>query len=128
MLTLELLNARRAPDFEARLVALDSTVRRRLGPAVYAGFENVVLARAWESLGNVPRALSAIRLRPHGFGVLVNEAWASREEGRLATLAGDTTGAVRAYRRYLDLRRDAEPAFQAQRDSVRAALAALERR
>ena len=51
-----------------------------------------------------------------------------REEGRLAALVGDTAAAIRAYRRYLDFRRDAEPSLIPQRDSVRAELARLERR
>lgn len=50
-----------------------------------------------------------------------------REEGRLAALAGDSTGAVRAYRRYLALRGDADPPLQARVQEVRRALAALER-
>jgi hypothetical protein len=53
---------------------------------------------------------------------------ALRMEGRLAALAGDTTGAVHAYRRYLELTTNAEPVIVPQRDSVRAELARLERR
>ncbi len=55
-------------------------------------------------------------------------ATSARHEGRLAAQLGDTSGAVRAYRRYLAMRRDAEPVLHAQRDSVRAELARLERR
>ena len=62
------------------------------------------------------------------FYVMPFEAVRQREEGRLAALAGDTAGAIRVYRRYLLLRQDAEPALTPQRDSVRAALALLERR
>jgi serine/threonine-protein kinase len=49
-----------------------------------------------------------------------------RELGRLAVLAGERDAAVRAYRHYLAIRRDPEPALIPQRDSVRAELAALE--
>ena len=49
-----------------------------------------------------------------------------REEGRLAALTGDTTGAIRAYRRYLALRGGADPKLQARVQQVRSALAALE--
>jgi len=49
-----------------------------------------------------------------------------RAEGRLATLVGDTTGAIRVYREYLSLRQNAESSFVPQRDSVRAELARLE--
>jgi hypothetical protein len=49
-----------------------------------------------------------------------------REEGRLAALTGDTVAAIRAYRRYLALRGDAEPRLQPRVRQVRGALAALE--
>jgi hypothetical protein len=48
-----------------------------------------------------------------------------REEGRLAAVTGDTSGAVRAYRHYLALRADPDPELVPQRDSVRAALDTL---
>jgi hypothetical protein len=40
-------------------------------------------------------------------------------------LAGERAAAADAYRRYLALRRDPEPAMMPQRDSVRAELAAI---
>jgi hypothetical protein len=48
-----------------------------------------------------------------------------RQEGRLAALAGDTTGAIRAYEHYLTLRTNPDPPFLPQRDSVVAELAEL---
>jgi hypothetical protein len=45
----------------------------------------------------------------------------------LAALTGDRAGAIRAYRHYLDLRGEAEPALQPQGRQVRAELEALER-
>jgi hypothetical protein len=48
-----------------------------------------------------------------------------RQEGRLAALAGDTTGALQAYDKYLTLRAAPEPPFQPQRDSVLAERALL---
>jgi hypothetical protein len=49
-----------------------------------------------------------------------------RQEGDLASLLGDTAGAVRAYTEYLSFRVDPDPgAMQAEVDSVRAALDAL---
>jgi hypothetical protein len=51
-----------------------------------------------------------------------------REEGRLAALAGDTAGAIRAYDEYLVMRTHPDPPFQPQRDSVIAERAALKRR
>jgi hypothetical protein len=48
-----------------------------------------------------------------------------RLEGRLAVLADDKIGAMRAYRNYLRLRVDPEPSRIPQLDSVRAELRAL---
>lgn len=50
-----------------------------------------------------------------------------REEGRLAAATRDREGAVRAYRQYLRLRKDAEPSVQQQVATVRRELARLER-
>ena len=49
-----------------------------------------------------------------------------REEGRLAALVGDTAGAIRAYRQYLALRSDPEPALHADVERVRALVRTLE--
>jgi hypothetical protein len=54
-----------------------------------------------------------------------------RQEGRLAALAGDSAGALRAYDGYLTLRTAPDPALRPQRDSVvaeRATLVARTRR
>jgi hypothetical protein len=48
-----------------------------------------------------------------------------REEGRLAALTGDTVGAIAAYRHYLGLRSDPEPAVRPEVEQVRSELAAL---
>ena len=48
-----------------------------------------------------------------------------REEGRLAAIVGDTVGAIEAYRHYLAIRTDPDPALQPEVDGVRQALAAL---
>jgi serine/threonine protein kinase len=47
------------------------------------------------------------------------------QEGRLAALTGDRSGAVRAYRHYLALRSDSEPALRPAIEAVRAELAKL---
>jgi len=127
---LELLLASRegAPDAAARLAAADSLLRFRIANYTvgeYGGYENLVLARLWEARGDRARALAAIRLRTFGLCCQWTAATGAREEGRLAALVGDTTGAVRAYREYLRLRSDAEPVLVPQRDSVRAEVARL---
>jgi hypothetical protein len=48
-----------------------------------------------------------------------------REQARIGLEAGDTTGAVRALRRYVALRSNAEPVLHASVDSARARLAGL---
>ncbi len=128
--TLALVRARRdsAPDVDHRLEAVDSMLRWTV--AAYdndamAGFEHRIVARLWEERGERARALHALHYVVFGFADWRFAASDAREEGRLAALLGDTTTAIRAYRRYLDFRRDAEPALIPQRDSVRAELARL---
>ncbi|MBI1967468.1 MAG: hypothetical protein HYS40_05725 [Gemmatimonadetes bacterium] len=120
-----------APDAAAVLVALDSLMLRVPPVAVlvfHLQYVNLVVARLHEARGDLPSALAAVRRRtPFQFLPLYFSTYL-REEGRLAALAGDTAGAIRAYWRYLDLRREAEPALIPQRDSVRTALARLERK
>ncbi|MEJ2504150.1 MAG: hypothetical protein P8177_12700, partial [Gemmatimonadota bacterium] len=48
-----------------------------------------------------------------------------REEGRLAAAAGDTAAAVDAYRRYLAMRTDPEPALRPEVERVRRELERL---
>ena len=48
-----------------------------------------------------------------------------REEGRLAALTGDTTGAIAAYRHFLTLQAHPEPARAAVVERVRAELGRL---
>jgi hypothetical protein len=116
------------PTLDSALAATDSVFRHGLGVDVQATMTHLVLARAWEARGDLRRARGAAALRPQGFQPSVTEAVATRAEGRLSALLGDTTAAVRAYRRYLAMRRDAESVLVPQRDSVAAALARLERR
>jgi serine/threonine-protein kinase len=86
---------------------------------------NLVVARLWEANGDVPRALAAVRRRIYGLGYPPFLATMLREEGRLAELAGDRTGAIEAYTRYLALRSDPEPSLQPEVERVRAELARL---
>lgn len=89
---------------------------------------NLILASLWERAGDPASALRALRRRGGMFGIEpVYHSSFLREEGRLAALTGDTAAAVRAYRHYLALRYDPEPSLRPAVDSVRSALAALER-
>jgi serine/threonine-protein kinase len=118
----------RRPDRRALAVRLDSAMQSGMGSPVVDMYSALVLARAWESLGDLPRARAAARRRVR-FELDGQQFWAPnlREQARLAELAGDRADAMRAWRRYLHLRADAEPALRADVAAARAALARLER-
>jgi hypothetical protein len=124
-----LLEARRATalharDAGARLRQADAEARSSI--LMYSQAANLVVAQLAEAQGDLPLALRAIRRRGGGFGTF---PWYLstflREEGRLAALNGDAAGAIRAYRHYLGIRPDPEPAVKPQDDGVRAELARL---
>lgn len=86
----------------------------------------LVLARMREAQGDIAGALAASRRRTFGAGTpdfFLSEFL--REEGRLAALAGEHDAAVRAYRRFLALQSDADPARATVVEGVRAELARL---
>jgi len=87
------------------------------------------LAHCHEHLGDPRSALRVVQRRPldqwSGLPLLSTFL---REEGRYATMLGDTVTAVRAYRHYLALRAFADSSALAAVVQVRAALAALEHR
>ncbi len=88
---------------------------------------NLVAARLHESRGDIDAALRAIRRRSNHWrtGPVYLSTYL-REEGRLASLAGDRDGAIRAYRHYLVLRTDPDPELQSDMEGVRGELARLE--
>jgi tetratricopeptide (TPR) repeat protein len=89
-------------------------------------YASLALARAYEQSGDEAAALRVIR---RGLWLFPPRAVATHlsEEGRLAARLGDRAGAIRAYRHYLALRSDPEPALRAERDRIRAELERLER-
>jgi tetratricopeptide (TPR) repeat protein len=115
------------PDAPAKLAALDSMLREgpvRAGGLLYAG--NLIAARLWEKAGNQARALAAVRRQTHFNGPRPYQSTTLREEGRLAAATGDRDGAIRAYRKYLALRSNAEPSLKAHLDGVRREMQKLE--
>jgi len=96
-------------------------------PVTPVAAANWFIAKKRDAEGNIPAALAAIRRRERSY--YPTYLWALpaflREEGRLAALAGDTTGAIAAYKHYLVLRTDPDPPFKPQRDSVMTELAKL---
>ncbi len=102
-------------------------VRSMIGisPCGFEDFANLEVARLRERQGNLRSALAAVRRRPYAYHLTDYLAPHLREEGRLAALTGDSAGAVRAYRHYLALRSDPEPALRPAVEAVRAELATL---
>jgi serine/threonine-protein kinase len=121
----------RSPAVRAATARLDSLLRVLDYPNTNPGrasFANLIVARLLEKQGNIRGALAAARRR--------SDAWAQnnpylatqlREQGRLAALAGEREEAIRAYRHYVALRADAEPAVRPQVDAVRRELTRLEK-
>jgi hypothetical protein len=110
-----------------KLERLDSLTRARSdeAPPELVHAANLQLARLQESRGNLTGALRALRRRAYFSWDLTFFSTALREEGRIATLAGDRAGAIRAYQHYLALRSDPEPSQKPEVEQVRSELAAL---
>jgi len=116
------------PALTQLLVEVDSA-RLASVPSGAGNFWSLVEGVALLSRGEYARAREAFRQREIGSGEAA-AYWATllRYEGRAAELAGDTLGAVHAYRHYLALRDAPDPPARIYADSVRAALARLEHR
>jgi tetratricopeptide (TPR) repeat protein len=99
--------------------------RLRAVPPGWTYGDNLAVARLLEAGGNYTDALAAVRRRSFDT-VPVYLSTYLREEGRLAALAGDTAGAIRAYRQYLVLMAHPEPAVAPRVERIRAELARLE--
>jgi hypothetical protein len=118
-----------SPSLRASVARLDSLLL--LGEAAsmptsrYAQ-HTIFGARIWEKLGDLPRAAAmAGRYAVWATESVPYLALQLREQGRIASLAGDRKRATRTYQHYLGMRADAEPAAKAQVDSVRRELARL---
>jgi hypothetical protein len=97
-----------------------------ISPCGFEDFANLELARLREGQGDLRAALTAVRRRSYAYHLSDYLAPHLREEGRLAALTGDTTGAVAAYRHYLALLSNPEPALRPGVEAVRAELAKLQ--
>jgi tetratricopeptide (TPR) repeat protein/predicted Ser/Thr protein kinase len=96
-----------------------------ISPVGFEDFVNLEVARLRERQGDRRAALMAVRRRTYSYHLTDYLAAHLREEGRLAAFTGDSSGAVRAYRHYLALRSDPEPALRPAVEAVRAELAKL---
>ncbi len=117
-------SALRLPDARAKLAEADEAARTYNLVRTLAA--NLVVARIAEAEGDLALALKAVRRRAGDFaGFQWYLSTFLREEGRLATLTGDTAGAIRAYQHFLFLRPDPEPEMRAESEQVRDELAGL---
>ena len=106
---------------------LDSIMRTGPPPTLRAlPHENLALARLLAARGETRRALDAARRFTPYLADGTARATSLKLEGDLAALVGDRAGAERAWRQYLFMRANPDPALIPQRDSVRAALGRLQ--
>ncbi len=118
---------RNAPDRITQLERLDSLLQMNPSLTAYASRpRQLIAARLFERSGRPDRALAAVRRTPYENAIMLSSF--RREQGRLAVLTGDTTGAIRAYRHYLALRYDPEPHLRPEVERIRGELARLERK
>ncbi len=98
--------------------------RLRTVPPGWTDGDNLAVARLLEAHGNVAEALAAVRRRRFDL-VPVFLSTYLREEGRLAALTGDTTGAIAAYGHFLTMQTHPEPAREAGVERIRSELSRL---
>ena len=116
-----------APDADRRLMSLDSLLMRGHPDGLTWVGGHLILARLAAERGQYQLGLAAARRHWHWGRVLYLSSFL-REEARLAELVADTAGAIRAWKHYLALRSDPEPALKADAAHARAELARLEGR
>jgi hypothetical protein len=122
VLEASLATLRHEPD--AALLTGRLNDRLRTVPPGWTDGDNLAVARLLEANGNVADALAAVRRRRFDL-VPVFLSTYLREEGRLAALAGDTVGAIAAYRHFLTLQAHPETAQASRVKQVDAELARL---
>lgn len=102
---------RQTPDAAEALARADALVRDGpLDPQSLIPSLNLMIARLHEDRGDHDAALAAIRRADWPYSDPLTLQVQLREMGRLSTLVGDRHSALRAYRRYLSLRPEPDPA------------------
>ncbi len=101
----------------AKAVMLDSLaalLNSGVGLQYPGNVATLYVARWLEEQGKYAAALQMIRRRPYIHNPAFYLALPAhlRQEGRLAALAGDTAGAIRAYRQFLTLRDQPDPGIR----------------
>ncbi len=112
----------REPEAKALRAFVDSVSLE--GCCELPEFVNLILARAYEASGDEASALRVIRRGASYHPPRLLSTYL-REEGRLASRAGDRGAAIRAYERYLILRSDPEPSRAHEREMIRAEVTRL---
>lgn len=106
--------------------ALDAFLRN--GPHAdlrLVSIANLIASRLYERGGDPKDALRAVRRRARTPEAFEMGEMATREEARLAGIAGERDNAIRLYRRYLAMHSQAEAALKAADDAARRDLARL---
>jgi serine/threonine-protein kinase len=120
----------RRPDLREKVVRLDSLLAATDFKSAQSGriaMAGIVAGLIFESLGENERAFTAVRRRATWWNQdHTYLATQLREEGRLAALAGHRDRAIAAYRHYLALRSDPDPALRPQAERIRQELLRLE--
>jgi len=113
------------PSRTPALDRVESLLRQGPQAEMPGNLARVMVARWREAQGRYAEALAVVRgMDPMAWQVAAPAVWLT--EGRLAALAGDTAGAVRAYSSYLALRDRPDPGAMADEVTwVRARLADL---
>jgi serine/threonine protein kinase/tetratricopeptide (TPR) repeat protein len=113
-----------SPDARRRVERADSLLRHDAPQRLVMSGTQLLLARAFDALGDPEAGLRTIRRRqPNNPAFFLASILA--EEGRLATRVGDHEGAIRAYRHYLVLRTHPDPALVPEVERIRSELARL---
>jgi serine/threonine protein kinase/tetratricopeptide (TPR) repeat protein len=112
------------PDARRWVERADSMLRHDPPNRMVMSHTQLLLARAFDALDDPEAGLRTIRRR-HLNNPAFFLATILAEEGRLAARAGDTEGAIRAYRHYLALRTEPDPALVPEVARIRTELAGL---
>ena len=104
------------------IVPYIATARGQLFPALRFAIE---LARLERAAGDLPAAAGRLGFRSFATAIMPLRADAEELLGQIAEQQGDATTAIRAYRNFTDLWKDADPELQPRVAAARAALARL---
>lgn len=127
LLDASLVALMRHSDALTRMERFDSLALTSQTAGDAIAYAPILMARLYVRLGQPGRALQAIRKRSYMSGWPRYLATAWREEGRLAQIVGDYSGAHKAYERYLAFRTSPEDVVAPQVEEVRRLLAAMPR-